>query len=301
MEGERVQNVIKYDYFRPYDFEIEGAQYQLIRVSRGTICEPIPCHSHSQDSFELHFITNGFGKLYMNEKEIFLSTGVAFITGPLMPHEQRPDADIPMEEFCIYGKIIKRSKRDTRREYIDFSTPCWFGKDNQNINRYLRWLEEEITEEKMAKESALHGILENILICFLRNMQNEHVATGQMNQTYAQGLEEQRQLLIEKSFLEDYKTLTLQQLAKRLGLSERQTIRIIRESYQKTFQEKRTEARMSAAKNKLLQAENSIDIIAEEAGFATAEYFSAVFKKTIGVSPREFKRLKKEESGKRIN
>lgn len=73
-------------------------------------------------------------------------------------------------------------------------------------------------------------------------------------------------------------------ISERIGLSRRQTERLLKEQYGKTFLQKRTEARMSAALIQL-ESKKTINQVAEIVGYSSCEHFTNAFKKFYGKSP----------------
>ena len=109
---------------------------------------------------------------------------------------------------------------------------------------------------------------------------------------------EQNYSLIEELFLYGYRDLTLEELASQLGLSPRQTERLLYAQYGKTFRQKKNEAKMSAALLLLEEDGRSITETALSLGYSSPEHFSAAFRRYFGLSPRSWKqrraRLPKE-------
>jgi AraC-like DNA-binding protein len=97
-------------------------------------------------------------------------------------------------------------------------------------------------------------------------------------------------LLIEKCFIYEYATITLPLLAERLGLSTRQTQRLLQETYSATFRQMKAEAQMSAAISLLQDLDLSITTISERLGFSSPEHFSNNFRRYFGVSPRTYRK-----------
>ena len=95
---------------------------------------------------------------------------------------------------------------------------------------------------------------------------------------------------MEESFLYDYETITLESLAKRLGLGIRQTERFLKDYYGKTFTQKKTEARMSMAKIFLNDKELSISEIAKRLNYSSAEHFAYAFKRYYGISASAYRK-----------
>ena len=90
--------------------------------------------------------------------------------------------------------------------------------------------------------------------------------------------------------LYEYRTLTLDKLSARLGLGIRQTERLLKDHYGKTFLQKKTEARMSAASILLQNSGLSITQIAEDTGYSCVEHFSASFKRYYGQSASAYRK-----------
>ena len=63
------------------------------------------------------------------------------------------------------------------------------------------------------------------------------------------------------------------------------------EYYGKTFQQKKAEARMSAAAILLSDKSRSIASIAEALRYSSGEHFSSAFRKYYNTNPREYRKL----------
>ena len=105
-------------------------------------------------------------------------------------------------------------------------------------------------------------------------------------------LYDSKSVIIEEYFLNNYQDLSLQDLSGRLKTSPRQTERLIREYYGKTFQQKKMDARMSAAEILLREPSRSIQSISEELGFSSSSHFSCAFSKYHHVSPGKYRKDK---------
>ena len=68
---------------------------------------------------------------------------------------------------------------------------------------------------------------------------------------------------------------------------------IFSQNMQKTFVEYMTEKRIDKAKKLLKQTDKTSGEIAKEVGYKDAHYFSFVFKKLQGCSPREYRAEKR--------
>ena len=128
----------------------------------------------------------------------------------------------------------------------------------------------------------LEALFTQFIVCILRNYDNvsmEFIKSDPIPvaKTY---------ILIEDSFLYEYATITMKELSKRLGLSIRQTSRVLSDYYGKNFIQMRTEARMAAAVAFLREGNFSISEISNRLGYSCVNHFHAAFKnfyhETIG-------------------
>lgn len=110
-------------------------------------------------------------------------------------------------------------------------------------------------------------------------------------------LADAQDFILEESFLYDYPTLTLEQLADRLGLSVRQTQRLLQERHGQTFLQKRSSARISASEILLAYTDKSIEEIALEVGYSSSEHFSGAFRAFHGMSPRQYRKTSRQSGG----
>ena len=92
---------------------------------------------------------------------------------------------------------------------------------------------------------------------------------------------------IEENFSED--TLSLNSVAGAIGVSGNYFSSVFSQEMQMTFIEYVTKKRMDKAKKLLRQSEMHSGDIASEVGYKDPHYFSFVFKKTVGCTPREYR------------
>ncbi len=91
----------------------------------------------------------------------------------------------------------------------------------------------------------------------------------------------------------DREALSLNLVAESVGASSNYLSAVFSQNMQKTFIEYVTEKRIEKAKRLLRQTDKSSGEIAKEVGYKDAHYFSFVFKKLLGRSPREYRAEKK--------
>ena len=253
-----------------------------------------PSHSHSSNSYELHYIPQGRGTLISSQKSYDLYPNVLYTTGPHVEHQQYPDPDDPTYEYCIYLRIeethAKQRRKNMEQENIMdlfLNYPFWYGTDQADLPVTLEQIHRELFHPKPAAGLMLEALFIQFMVKVLRNYKPASKAAITsipipLIKAY---------ILIEDSFLLEYDTITLEELSHRLGLSTRQTSRILFDRYGQNFIQKRTEARMAAAVTFLKEGRLSVSEIAARLGSSCPNHFHAAFKKYYHMTATEYKSL----------
>jgi len=270
-------------------FSMDGIQIHALKIAFERFTRPIPSHSHGAGCYEIHYIPSGYGKLEAEGACYDITPDTLFVTGPHVEHTQIPIQPDPMQEYCVYVKIDHSARNGASSAVIDAftSTPFWIGKDVQGIHGLLRLLFDELEHRYIGYQNQTGLLLSQLLIYIVRNYQHCQVSRTPFAR---KNLADAKFVIIEGYFLYEYQTLSLSVLADRLKLSPRQTQRLLTEYYGKSFQEKKTEARMSAAAVLLTDKNRTITSIAEELGYSSSEHFSSAFRKYYQTTPREYRK-----------
>jgi len=271
-------------------FTIGNLMFHTLAVSCAKFTDDITAHSHSTNSCEIHYIINGEGVVTLHGKTFPVSAENIYITGPFVEHAQIFNSSDPMKEFCIYLSFEKM----TRQPENDISKALYtiFMESDPEIHRveaFLIPIAFQIAKECIRKSygytTIVGALLQQFVILCLRiyskTLMNVPIAPSSLETNY---------LIIENSFLFEYNTITLATLSKRMNLSPRQTERILLKYYYKNFQQKKMEAKMSAALFCLKTKNMKISDIAEQLGYSSVEHFSSSFKKYHGCSPSCYKK-----------
>ena len=270
-------------------------QYQIHILKFTYECQTwnTPSHMHSSNSYEIHYIPKGKGTLISNQCSYELYPNILYTTGPHVEHQQYSDSDDPTFEYCIYLEIAESHnsshKGTTRQKHIMdtfLRYPFWYGKDCADLPITLEQIHAEFSNPGPAASIMLQALFMQFLVKILRNYEPATNAAI----TYIPIPLIKAYILIEDSFLLEYNTITLEELANRLGLSTRQTRRILFDQYGQNFLQKRTEARMCAAVTLLKENKYSLSEIASKLGYSCPNHFHTAFKKYYHMTATEYKR-----------
>ena len=87
--------------------------------------------------------------------------------------------------------------------------------------------------------------------------------------------------------------ITLDKMSRDLGICKTKLCQLASKiSPGQTINHLITQTRMQQAKNLLRNTDKSISEIAEDVGISNYNYFSRIFKKRFGISPREYRKQK---------
>jgi AraC-like DNA-binding protein len=125
--------------------------------------------------------------------------------------------------------------------------------------------------------------LSRVLTCFADGLM---LSLGESKVKYASTREEQIRLFIERNY---HKQISLSDLAAEMCVSESRASHLVNQYCNTSFQEALIQRRLAAAKSFLLSVEMRISEIAFAVGFNDPYYFSRIFKKKIGMSPKDFR------------
>lgn len=267
---------------------LDGVSFSAPNIIFERFTRTIPSHSHGKDCFEIHYIPFGYGRLKADGHNYEITPNTLYVTGPHVEHAQFPLPHDPMQEYCVYLKIKKFAQKSISPLMNSFvSTPFWFGKDHHGIHVLMKQVFKELEYKYTGYLKQVELLLAQLLIYLVRNYDHEKNAR---DHSVPGNLMDSNSIIIEEYFLYEYASLSLNALADRLGLSPRQTQRLIWKYYGKSFQQKKADARMSVASILLRQKDQSIAYISDTLGYSSPEHFANAFRKYYKMSPSEFRK-----------
>lgn len=268
-------------------YEIDNLIFSVINIGEEALPNPIPRHSHSGNSYELHFISDGHGTLIAEGMKYELCPGMFYITGPYVNHEQISAAGDTMQEFGIYMKVSHEKKAIPNSIANTFlKTLFWIGTPDNKVYELIKKIDNELNSRPLGYELMLPALLRELTIELSRLFTNKQTVQNPIPTIIPEDLTE---LVIEEAFLYEYKDLTLEDLSRRINLGTRQTERLLIKHYQKSFSQMKTDARMSAAALMLTETNDSIASISEALGYSSPEHFSLAFRKYYRKTPSGYR------------
>jgi AraC-like DNA-binding protein len=172
--------------------------------------------------------------------------------------------------------------------------PDWFvlraadHTDSPALAHSLALLQQEMSQQALGSESVVYGLLDVIFVLLMRAIVQRQ---GQERPCWAQSIQDPQVQKAVQALHEDCaRQWTLEALARHAGLSRTSLSERFRKTMDNTPLNYLRTVRMQKAMGALGESQRSLEQIAQEVGYQDAFSFSKVFKRTVGVAPRDFRR-----------
>ena len=247
---------------------------------------------HNHIAFEFVYILEGSCETSTDTESHKLSAGQFSLTGPGVYHDQSSSGPVKKISFSI-----EHTKKHTKQNYFPVqedeliikalkSIELFVGTDGGTIIGLVHEIQEELSSKRFGYYSAMQSLISELIIALLRNISGD---TPQTYDTPKRLSSDSRSTAIENFFEYNYnKKVSISDLSKLLFISNRQTVRILREKYNMSFKQKIIEMRIEVSKTLLKSTRMPIKQIAFHIGYETAN-FSAMFKQKTGISPKQYR------------
>lgn len=217
-------------------FTWDNFEFTLLQFGKGVFQKDMTGHSHSKNSYELHYILGGEGLLSAAGEKYPLKKGVFFVTGPNIYHQQLTSRENPMAEIYIY---LQAAEKKTNHALVStFLGKHFYFQETCAFERLFMEILRENEEKKWGYQSNVVALMQLLLTEITRVYWPDHHEITVSNDN----LNDRRFILIENAFIEDPEGITLRNLSEQIGLCERQTQRLLQKYYGKSFLEKKAES-----------------------------------------------------------
>lgn len=147
---------------------------------------------------------------------------------------------------------------------------------------------EEAANARPGAQTILHGLLDVLFAYLMREIASRNAETGPgLGKAFADAHVKQAIALMHTDYARGW---TLETLAEAVGLSRTRLAERFRVAMDDTPLAYLRTVRMQAAMRLLSETEKKLDDVAAQVGYQDAFGFSKVFKRTVGVAPKEFRR-----------
>lgn len=267
-----------------YTFEFDQCSFRILDICSGQYAEDVQGHRHSRRGYEIHYDVGGKGMMKTEDGRYALGENILYITGPDVYHRQTFDRKDPLREYCIYIELTKTGKGKTADEFL--KRKFWIGEGTERIGQLMEEIRK--TAERGGGCARIEmGALMQLLLCEIVKRYEPELAEGRSEWL---GREIR---IIEAEFMGNCQNVTLEGLAEKIHLSQRQTERILTEHFGKSFSGMKREWQIEKSLT-YLEEKIPLSEIAGLCGFCDSPAYIRAFKKEKGMTPTEYKRKRME-------
>lgn len=249
---------------------------------------------HQHDAFEMLYVLSGQGRVMLNGVSKALSAGDLCIISPHYAHDvvtlgNSIILSVTFSEYTIEKTLYHVLKGESA--VSDFfrtslGAGVGYGLFHMPPTPQLLTIVRSIYHEGYSREPYARQIcvsyLEIFFSCLMRS------STWDIEQS---GVSQDRSLLhIVKYIQDNYRTVSLQEVAERFHYEPSYLGRILKSHLGKGYTELVGELRVQKAKSLLKSTALSMDKIAEQSGYRSGVYFSRCFREATGMTPSQYRK-----------
>ena len=269
---------------------------QTVYVSEHPLDHFSEYHTHA--FFEINYIAEGDCINLIEEEIIEMKSGDSVILHPGTFHTLYADESCKVYNFIVEkdwfltvaGKIIPHESaifsffsnvcKEDYYKYIVFpSNDCSKGSDAA-AKRLIGLSPKETYGKYILYES----LFLEYLSLLLDNADNVYLSTDRASTDY-------KLINILMYMAENYDTVTLEEVSKKFFYSKTHICRIFTANTGKTFNQTLMQMKISHACLYLKTTDYSVEQISRMIGYDSCEYFQRLFKKSVGMTPGQFRKI----------
>lgn len=248
---------------------------------------------HLHPEYEIVYIKNGSSEQHIGSHYSHYKDGTLLLIGPNIPHTNMGNYDFD-DNIAVVIQMSKAFLEDKISTFSEFNYIKDLMLRAQHGVQFLKSFKNKIETriESMASLLPDERLLELISILGLMARTNDYKLLNANAINYEQHSNSYHRVKQITTFVADnyHRTIQLSEIASICGLTETSFSRFFKKITGKPFITFLNEYRIQKACSLLFDKQNNIAEIMYQCGFNEAAHFTRVFKKTIGYSPREYRK-----------
>lgn len=244
---------------------------------------------HSHIEYEINFISSGQAVMEIEGKKIVIPKGQCIVIPPYKKHSFRVEskAGCRLTQLEMSLQMGEKEKGFLAKEGEDCD--CFIIRECEDLIPLI----ERIARLYRQEEDEYHTFLLKLTAVDMMITLNHYIC--QKDKQYSAKMKSRLQLAMDYIQEHYFENIDLEQVAEQAGISSRYLRKYFSEVVGMSCIHYITKLRMEKAKHLLWETNKNIITIAVESGYDNAQYFSRVFKKAEGVTPKEYRMRWREE------
>lgn len=270
---------------------IYNIDFELLYISKSKYGEDWHSTSHFHPFTEIFFITHGNGIMEIDNIDVAIKEGDLIIINPNCPHTEKSSYKfIDQLEYIVFGiNNLTLSNKSLPLLNDETPTPTYYKIMNFNNNKnvilyYLNTLVQEVELKEINYELACKSILTLFIIYISRNSESTLLITSNPEKLNIECIK-------VKNYIDSHysENITLDILSNLSYINKFHLVHLFTKQMGISPINYLINKRIEESKNLLTTTNYSIRDIATIVGFSNSSYFSQMFKKFNGCSPRIYK------------
>ncbi len=286
-----------------YPYQVRYTEYidyaDKIGIEKKVLGQSVQMHWH--EFCELELVFGGEGVQWKHNQPMPFGRGVLSLQLPTDFHEVIVNSRNPPELYSV-----KFAERFIAPEIFQ---AVFIGKRNRQImlpdetfetvKQDFDQLYEEFRGSRLFKEQMMRNILEKIIVCYYRNLEeSSDMAEGDMEPHEQGDIFSSYHILFDcLNYIQNHyeSNITLQEMADRVNMSPNYFSTFFKQNTGCTLRDYLKNIRIRHALSILASSDASVGRVAEMVGMPSYEHFSRLFTKEVGVSPSGFRKQIREK------
>ncbi|MGE4549278.1 MAG: AraC family transcriptional regulator [Intestinibacillus sp.] len=245
---------------------------------------PRAMHAHDGRA-ELVYIAEGHGIHRIGDSTYHTGPGDVLIFNAETPHDERPKGEEPLRFYsCAITNLRLRGLRENWILPAALEPVLHMGAEKGRVEELFGMLHNTLRRGGPRAYEQGRFLMISLLLEVLEYAQEHAVPRVDGEITLGQRIKQ----YIDENYL---KNLTLTSISEYLGISPYYLSRLLKERTGYSPMQYIINRRMGEAQNLLIDTDDSITRVAERVGYDNPNYFNLLFKKNIGVTPGQYRKI----------
>lgn len=249
-------------------------------------------HSHPGYA-ELMLVRTGKGVVNVDGRQETLSAGDFVLCGAGEPHSYHSVGEEPMTGVsCGFARLMCRGMEENSFIAHSDQPVVHAGGGSAALDTLLSVLEKAALDPSTASEEVCSYLSAAVVTVALRI---HRTAAEQAEQAHYE-LGVRTRMYLDRHYLEP---LTLDGIAQAMGVSKNHLDRVFAESAGCSPVQYIIRRRMARAQTLLASTDQTIRHVAAQCGYSNYNYFTELFRRTVGMTPRDYRKVVQGRTGHR--
>lgn len=243
-----------------------------------------PMHAHAGHA-ELLMVRDGIGMVEIEGRQEELQSGDFTLCGAGEPHRFRAKGELPVHTIaCGFTHLKCRGLQENCFVHSNDRCVVHAGEGSQLLDEMLRMLQ-SIAETPQTNHEELCSYLSAAVVCLALKI---HRAASERAEQMHYHLGIRTQMYLDRHYLEN---LTLDGIAQAMEVSKYHLDRVFLATVGCTPMQYITRRRLAHAQTLLTSTPQTVRHIAEQCGYTNYSYFIALFRRKVGITPQQYRKI----------